>query len=139
MRVTDAERSKQATKPSNKHLGFVQSGRHISSDSPLPIPGHAPLTKQLHKNPSPAIPTFCSHPDHYQTYSQLPFSTFYLDNNGWLCSSNSLLLWIPLDYRQTLLLPPLQLVISNVEITTLNFRNFVQGVDWVKCYQGPTP
>ncbi|KAF9064152.1 WD40-repeat-containing domain protein, partial [Rhodocollybia butyracea] len=143
VRIWDAESGKPVGKPLEGHTDSVTSvvfspdGSRIvsgSSDKSVRVwDAQSPVAKQPPPlSLSPSVLTFCSHPDHYLPYHQLPFSTFFLTTEGWLCGSNSLLLWIPLEYRQTLLVPPLQLVISNAELATLNFQNFAHGFGWVK-------
>ncbi|KAF9064516.1 hypothetical protein BDP27DRAFT_1333501 [Rhodocollybia butyracea] len=139
-------------KPSNEHIDLIlptkpsSYSNQIHYELPLLAPGpsthlmiQSSSAHQNLPNPSPSVVTLCSHLEHYLQYPQLPFSTFHLTNEGWLCGSHSkLLLWIPLHVQQTLLLPPLLLVISNDETFTLNIQNFVHGNDWARCHKKPT-
>ncbi|KAF9061678.1 hypothetical protein BDP27DRAFT_1428727 [Rhodocollybia butyracea] len=128
-KVWVVESGKLVQRPFRNTIHFLHST--TSSSNHKQLMGQSPLAKQLLQNfPSSGI-TLSPHPEFH-------FSAFHLTNEGWLCSSNSLLLWIPLDYRQTVLLPPLQLVISTAEITILNLKKFVHGFDWVQCYHDGT-
>ncbi|KAF9073080.1 hypothetical protein BDP27DRAFT_1289578 [Rhodocollybia butyracea] len=147
MRVWDAESGKPVGNPLKSHTGIVSSvafspdGRRIvsgSSDKSVRVWDAETLTKPLPPKFPSMLQTFCSHPDQYLPYLQNPFSSAHLSNEGWIYASNSLLLWIPLHCQQTLLLPPLQLVISNAEIITLDIQNFVHGFNLVTCYHKPT-
>ncbi|KAE9400481.1 hypothetical protein BT96DRAFT_647096 [Gymnopus androsaceus JB14] len=84
----------------------------------------------------PPLMTFCFHHNHSFKPPQGLFQKIYLDSQGWLHGSNSsILLWIPPEYQPTLVVPPLQLLISISGQTTLDLSNFVHGNDWVRCWE----
>ncbi|KIK56859.1 hypothetical protein GYMLUDRAFT_173735, partial [Collybiopsis luxurians FD-317 M1] len=81
--------------------------------------------------------SFCSlHHDH-GLHSHEPFEDVSLQDNGWICSSDSsLLLWIPPQYREGLSVPHMQLLISRVHQASLDLSDFVHGENWTACYGG---
>ncbi|KAF9063798.1 hypothetical protein BDP27DRAFT_1231516, partial [Rhodocollybia butyracea] len=147
VRLWDTESGKEMGEAMRGHTSGVNSvafspdGRRIvsgSSDMSIRV-WNAENSKGIEEHLEERIPPyFCFH--HYH-HSQLPFTTFHINTEGWLCgadpscgSNSALLLWIPPEYRQSLIVPPMQLLISTTGQTTLDLHNFVHGVEWARCY-----
>ncbi|KAG8723034.1 hypothetical protein FRC09_005015 [Ceratobasidium sp. 395] len=58
-----------------------------------------------------------------------------LDRQGWVVNSNQeRLIWVPYQYRDTILRPPASIMISYKGSISLDFQGAMFGEDWVKCF-----
>jgi hypothetical protein len=78
------------------------------------------------------------HNFHHHLHFSPSLQMISLQPDGWLCGSDlSSILWIPPEYRDGFLAPPLQLLISSsIPMIFLNLQNFVHGINWPQCYIG---
>ncbi|KIK66916.1 hypothetical protein GYMLUDRAFT_1023890 [Collybiopsis luxurians FD-317 M1] len=78
---------------------------------------------------------FCTHLSHLFIHSHSSFCDLHLNSDGWLCGSDSsLLLWIPPEYRFSIVFPPTRVVIDRNGQTTLDLSNFAHGTHWTECH-----
>ncbi|KIK62100.1 hypothetical protein GYMLUDRAFT_198501 [Collybiopsis luxurians FD-317 M1] len=90
------------------------------------------ITSIFHSRSSSSL-SFCPwHPGHNYPHPTLQTPTLLV--NGWLQNSNSsLFLWIPPEYRSSLMLPPMQILIAKASPASLNLKDFCHGNNWAKC------
>ncbi|KAE9385619.1 hypothetical protein BT96DRAFT_575007 [Gymnopus androsaceus JB14] len=86
--------------------------------------------------PSTFSLSFCPwHTGHKQVQRNPSFRPLTLSSDGWLYGSNgSLFLWIPPEYRDGLMFPHMQVLISRAHKVSIDLQNFVDGEEWIKCF-----
>ncbi|KAF5393606.1 hypothetical protein D9757_000021 [Collybiopsis confluens] len=108
---------------------FSPNGTKVASeshDSPLRISDGSLFTL-----------SFCAqHLKHNLYHANSSFQHVSLKPDGWIHGlDSSLLLWIPpAKYRNSLMMPHMELLMSTEQPTSLNLSRFVHGKHWYQCY-----
>ncbi|KAF9058820.1 WD40-repeat-containing domain protein, partial [Rhodocollybia butyracea] len=157
VRIWNAETGKPEGNPLQGHgsgvrsVAFSPDGKRIvsgSEDMSVRIwDAETAKAEETDTSSSATVPTsanikyslsFCPwHNSHHHLHSSSSLQMVSLQHNGWLCGSDSsLIIWIPPEYRNGLLVPPLQVLISSSHMRSLNLQNFVHGIFWAQCYTG---